>query len=412
MNADLVTRLMDVIDQLNERLMTLERAAERTRGAEYPVSGIPGLHASTHKHGGADEVATATPAANAIPKADAAGDLDAWVSDASTTVKGKVELATSAETAAGLAVQASDTRLSDARTPTAHNLLNSTYHGDALTGSATRGDIIYGNATPKWARLAKGTSGHVLMAGASDVGWAALPDASTTVKGIAELAADGEAAAGLVAQSDDGRLTDGWWARSETWTRTSNTTFRVSGDLTAIFTPGTKIKVTQTSTKYFYVVSSSYSSPNTTVTITGGSDYSLTANPSARWISYQANPQGFPQWFTWTPSQTGWTGVPTGIYRFAVHGRTVHWVVNISSGTSNATGARLGLPITAAALDTGTLATGANGYAVDNGTVLTAASRWAISNGGTTVDFYKDMSAQTWTNSGTKRVYAQGFYEI
>ena len=80
-------------------------------------------------------------------------------------------------------------------------------------------------------------------------------------------------------------LTDGWWTRSETWTRTSNTTFTVSGDLTAVFVPGTKIKVTQTSTKYFYVVSSSYSSPSTTVTITGGSDYSLTANPSARWIS-------------------------------------------------------------------------------------------------------------------------------
>ena len=42
------------------------------------------------------------------------------VPDASTSTKGAVELATSAETTAGLAVQASDTRLSDARTPTAH----------------------------------------------------------------------------------------------------------------------------------------------------------------------------------------------------------------------------------------------------------------------------------------------------
>jgi len=90
----------------------------------------------------------------------------------------------------------------------------------------------------------------------------------------------------------------------------------------------------------------------------------------------------------------------------------VHWVVDISAGTSKATGAILGLPITAAAPGTGTLATGANGYAVDNGTALTVASRWAIANGGTTVNFYKDMSAGTWTNSGTKRVYAQGFYEF
>ncbi len=33
-------------------------------------------HASTHQHGGADEVATATPAANAIPKAEASGELN------------------------------------------------------------------------------------------------------------------------------------------------------------------------------------------------------------------------------------------------------------------------------------------------------------------------------------------------
>jgi hypothetical protein len=39
----------------------------------------PTSHASSHQHGGADEVATATPGANAIPKADGSGSLDAWV---------------------------------------------------------------------------------------------------------------------------------------------------------------------------------------------------------------------------------------------------------------------------------------------------------------------------------------------
>ena len=43
--------------------------------------------------------------------------------DASETVKGIVELATSIETTAGLAVQASDTRISNARTPVAHTHL-------------------------------------------------------------------------------------------------------------------------------------------------------------------------------------------------------------------------------------------------------------------------------------------------
>lgn len=40
----------------------------------------PDKHAAIHKHGGYDEVATATPAANAIPKAGSDGKLDAgWL---------------------------------------------------------------------------------------------------------------------------------------------------------------------------------------------------------------------------------------------------------------------------------------------------------------------------------------------
>jgi len=37
------------------------------------------LHASRHQHGGDDEVATATPAANAIPKSTAGADLNNWI---------------------------------------------------------------------------------------------------------------------------------------------------------------------------------------------------------------------------------------------------------------------------------------------------------------------------------------------
>lgn len=40
----------------------------------------PTSHASDHQHSGSDEIATATPAANAIPKAGSDGLLDAWLS--------------------------------------------------------------------------------------------------------------------------------------------------------------------------------------------------------------------------------------------------------------------------------------------------------------------------------------------
>lgn len=44
-----------------------------------PTTFAPSAHATSHRHGGADEIATATPAANAIPKANASGKLNSWV---------------------------------------------------------------------------------------------------------------------------------------------------------------------------------------------------------------------------------------------------------------------------------------------------------------------------------------------
>ena len=55
---------------------------------------------------------------------------------------------------------------------TAHDVLSTT-HTDSLTGSVVAGDMIYGNATPKWTRLAKGTTGHFLKMGASLPAWGA-----------------------------------------------------------------------------------------------------------------------------------------------------------------------------------------------------------------------------------------------
>ena len=55
---------------------------------------------------------------------------------------------------------------------TAHNLLSTT-HGDTLADSVAAGDIMFGNATPKWARLAKATDGWVLTLVSGLPAWAA-----------------------------------------------------------------------------------------------------------------------------------------------------------------------------------------------------------------------------------------------
>lgn len=52
----------------------------------------------------------------------------------------------------------------------AHNIL-SAQHGDSLTAGVTRGSIIYGNATPKWAELTVGDAGDILGTDGTDVAW-------------------------------------------------------------------------------------------------------------------------------------------------------------------------------------------------------------------------------------------------
>ncbi len=91
---------------------------------------------------------------------------------------------------------------------------------------------------------------------------------------------------------------DGWVQDSDTWVYVSVSSFKIVGkDVTAKFPKGTKIKLTQTSAKYFYVTAASFST-DTTVTITGGTawEYSLAnAAITSPYYSYMATPQGFPE---------------------------------------------------------------------------------------------------------------------
>jgi hypothetical protein len=85
---------------------------------EQGPAGEAGAHHAQHENGGTDEIATATAAANAIPKAGAGGKLDiAWVptGTSSTTV------------AIG-----NDSRLSDARTPATHATSHKSGGSDAV----------------------------------------------------------------------------------------------------------------------------------------------------------------------------------------------------------------------------------------------------------------------------------------
>jgi len=142
--------------------------------------------------------------------------------------------------------------------------------------------------------------------------------------------------------------TDGWTRDIDTWAYVSATSFKVKGkDVTARFPVGTKLKLIQTTAKYFYVVSAAFST-DTTVTITGGSVYSLdNAEIDSPCYSYASSPQGFPGFFKYTIVNTGFSKSPSwSDAYFTIQGRNVTvFVVMADDGVSNSTSFTTSLPV-------------------------------------------------------------------
>ena len=101
---------------------------------------------------------------------------------------------------------------------------------------------------------------------------------------------------------------DGWISANETWTYASATTITVPSGAAAKYAKGDKIKLTQGTVKYFYIVGVA----DTVLTITAGSSYTLTsATISANYYSHASSPIGFPGYFTYTPVISGTGTIPT-----------------------------------------------------------------------------------------------------
>jgi len=179
---------------------------------------------------------------------------------------------------------------------------------------------------------------------------------------------------GVATVSVSGIYNDGWVPADETWTYASATTFTISGDVTDIYQAGMKIKLTQTTEKYFYVVGVSFSDPNTTISITAGDDYTLAnAAITAPYWSRAQNPVGFPAYFAYTPTYAAlgsmtYTSVTTTIARFSVNG---NGVVDIWLDANGTTGGSANPTITATApagIPSVSIQPGM-GFVVDAGTV-------------------------------------------
>jgi hypothetical protein len=166
---------------------------------------------------------------------------------------------------------------------------------------------------------------------------------------------------------------DGWQKETATWTRTGNHTFTVSGDVTATYRKGAKARYKDGgSYEYGVIFSSSYSAPNTTVTLITNSDYAMAAATiTDTYLSYIDNPEGFPQWFNYSPAISG-SGGSAGAYaesesscKFTVSGGLLHTRIHkVVSNVGSWTGTlRVSTPATIVVQTTGSIILNGSIYA-------------------------------------------------
>jgi len=254
------------------------------------------------------------------------------------------------------------------------------YFDDVSVKEVTGGGLVLGG------QITGGGTGGLKVTAAGNVGILRSP-----VSGDAALTVLGDM------QASD---YTGWNFANETWTYASATTFTVPTDLTAKYQKGTKIKLTQTTAKYFYVTASSYGAPNTTVTVTGGSDYTLAnAAITSPYYSYIENPQGFPGWFNYVPTVVGFGATPpTFTAKFMMAGVMCAVVIGASAdGTSTSATHSYTTPVAPTSTNFQSI-----GLGVDNGALCSLTTQQSVALGLVCVLSKGVGTTNNWTASGNK----------
>lgn len=211
-------------------------------------------------------------------------------------------------------------------------------------GSDATGDIFYRSSGGTVTRLAIGTSGQYLTTNGTTPSWGTVSGGS-------------------------GGIGDGWTATSDSWTYASATTITIPAGGASLYQIGDRIKLTQTTVKYFYVTAVA----DTLLTITGGSDYTL-VNAAISAISYShiVNPLGFPHWmnYTATVGATGsmtFTSTSLEFSKFNMQSRAVTVLVRYSGTTGGTASNGLTFTIPVGTVDTASPSSG--GFVTDGSTL-------------------------------------------
>lgn len=163
---------------------------------------------------------------------------------------------------------------------------------------------------------------------------------------------------GTATEMQSDLITGGWTLIPYTCAYLSATSFTVGKDLVTNgpLAVGDKLKIVQgTNTFKGYIISLSVSNGATTVTVTGGSDYSLSdAAISAAYFSKAENPAGFSNggWFNWVPTVKGYVNmtvsnlnIQQAVFKISGHVMLVAVVIDCLFGGTLNEGAYISLPI-------------------------------------------------------------------
>jgi len=225
--------------------------------------------------------------------------------------------------------------------------------GTLTLGAAVSGCLTFADAgVPDGAKVSYGISDGVN----SEVGRGTYTSAGTTLSRDTVLAStnsgnkincSGNEQVFITALAEDIIPIGRWISAFQTWTYASANSFTVTGDITDTLWVGEPVRWKQGGAyKYAHIISFSYSSPNTTVVIACGSDYSI-ANAAITDNDYglNSNPVGFPAAFnltapTFTASGTAFANQPaTSLWIMYIIDRLAYVRgLIINHAASNATG--------------------------------------------------------------------------
>jgi hypothetical protein len=240
---------------------------------------------------------------------------------------------------------------------------------------------------------------------------------ATATFGVGGLALAAGSGAPKQKISLDGRylpLPDGWAPVSGTWAYVNATTIQATGDYSGMYQVGDCWKHTQSSTvRYYYITGVSYSSGTgkTTITLNGGSDYTV-ANATISDAFYShGRAMGFPEVFAWTPVCTGFSSAPTFNATFTISGGMCHLVVfPAASGTSNSAAFTMTVPVKSRGSTVYTYGTIAK--LVNGGNVQSTPGMIELPTNSTVMNLYTNSNNGAWTASGGKYVYLSFSYPI